>query len=489
MMELDCSTDIASMTPTLVDACLQRVTEISYSQDDLSRSEEIMNKLVASEPLLTKIHLKSQKRCLTDRKVAPGSDSVVCSILNARYCLCLLNTNMGKQYELQSDTYDLAITCYQRALIWYPHSIEAGHLLGLCLRSRAVTAEKLDFVQYIWERAMAAATQTLETAGLPGTRTAGGTALGTAPSSPFTLPQQKVWDILLSSSSPFPSSELESALSKSFVDNSTIASCVGRAQAALEFREREAAKVLQDSLILFYCQENQLDNAYPLLLLKRYQWKLSQQVLTHATEEGQSKEAKEEEARQVQLLEPRADFPFTFGYDSVLPEIYLQRLQHVFRPSAPFWSEHQYDFYSNCSRKVGYFSYLYPFRDRSASNVIEQVIDIVYQTVTAQLEASNSDSSISRKQNGEQCLEALRSEATVAEWWVHSRPHTSGHQFHFDSDETALYGGEQAQVPHTHSSSLLCCLTHRYTALTHSRTLFYCPPSYINKCLIIVHTS
>jgi hypothetical protein len=32
------------------------------------------------------------------------------------------------------------------------------------------------------------------------------------------------------------------------------------------------------------------------------------------------------------------------------------------------------------------------------------------------------------------------SEATVAEWWVHSRPHRWGHQLHFDSDDEGRNG-------------------------------------------------
>ena len=28
--------------------------------------------------------------------------------------------------------------------------------------------------------------------------------------------------------------------------------------------------------------------------------------------------------------------------------------------------------------------------------------------------------------------------ATAAEWWAHSRPHASGHQMHFDSDDEGI---------------------------------------------------
>ena len=33
-------------------------------------------------------------------------------------------------------------------------------------------------------------------------------------------------------------------------------------------------------------------------------------------------------------------------------------------------------------------------------------------------------------------------EAQCAEWWVHSRAHSSGHQLHFDSDETGIENGQ-----------------------------------------------
>jgi hypothetical protein len=424
-----------------IEACLKQVSETGYLATDLEKNDILLSKLIHSDSILKKIHTKSQNRCLMDRKVAPGSESVVCSILNSRYLLCLIHINMGKYYELQSDTYDHALACYQKALIWYPKSIEAGHLLGSCLRSRSVSSEELGFVQFLWERAFAAS-QSLNLV-------ADSHACGDS-NAELSGSEQMALGILLST---------DVSLSCVSIDPATLSECISQAQTSIIYREREVGKLLLDSLILFYCQENQQDNAFPLLLCKRYQWKLSQQVLTY------SSGTTARDARQV-ALEARSDFPFTFGYDSVLPDQYLRRLQHVFRPSAPFWREHQYDFYSNCSRQVGYFSYLYPFRACGARNVIEQVIDIVYQTVISQLEADEASldgdsgsGAVNPRGSGRSkntCLEALRHEATQAEWWVHSRPHTSGHQFHFDSDETALYGGEQPQV----ATGLTCTPSH-----------------------------
>jgi hypothetical protein len=43
----------------------------------------------------------------------------------------------------------------------------------------------------------------------------------------------------------------------------------------------------------------------------------------------------------------------------------------------------------------------------------------------------------------------------VAEWWLHSRPHTSGHQLHFDTDEQRLRRGQGVHCPQVCCSLLL----------------------------------
>ena len=35
----------------------------------------------------------------------------------------------------------------------------------------------------------------------------------------------------------------------------------------------------------------------------------------------------------------------------------------------------------------------------------------------------------------------------VAEWWLHSRPHTAGHQLHYDTDEQRLRSGAGVHCP------------------------------------------
>lgn len=45
--------------------------------------------------------------------------------------------------------------------------------------------------------------------------------------------------------------------------------------------------------------------------------------------------------------------------------------------------------------------------------------------------------------------------AKVAEWWAHIRPHSSGHQLHFDTDEQYLHMGHGIRTP---SVSTVCYL-------------------------------
>ena len=71
---------------------------------------------------------------------------------------------------------------------------------------------------------------------------------------------------------------------------------------------------------------------------------------------------------------------------------------------------------------AGYFSYQYPLR-----------ISICPRECRA-----NSGSGVWARV--EEMFPQVK-RATIAEWWVHNRPHASGHQLHFDSDETRIEEG------------------------------------------------
>jgi hypothetical protein len=171
----------------------------------------------------------------------------------------------------------------------------------------------------------------------------------------------------------------------------------------------------REALSLLLLQEGKVEEAHKYLKSTGYTWRLARDVLSYQIPSHST--ASESGAK-----------AYVQAVDNAVPTKAIEHLQHVFRPESPFWREHHYDLACNASRKVGYFSYKYPFRERKAVNSIEQVIDVLLGQV-------------------QKMYPKVEEEATVAEWWVHSRPHTSGHQLHFDSDETRIEGGGTPQHP------------------------------------------
>lgn len=126
------------------------------------------------------------------------------------------------------------------------------------------------------------------------------------------------------------------------------------------------------------------------------------------------------------------------AHDNVLSPSLLHRLTDTFQPSSEFWSFHNYsDGSTSGSPASPYVSYVVPLssslppdkmatdsphlqssplRDTPLLQIIRSIQDCVAQHVPSVLQAS------------------------AAEWWAHCRPHSSGHQFHFDSDDEGRGG-------------------------------------------------
>ncbi|CAM9470916.1 unnamed protein product, partial [Ectocarpus sp. 8 AP-2014] len=94
----------------------------------------------------------------------------------------------------------------------------------------------------------------------------------------------------------------------------------------------------------------------------------------------------------------------------------LLRVQEAFGSRSRFWSEHGYN---SETGTPGYFSYIHRLGGAPTTS-IEQVINRV------RLLAERSFPEVK--------------EAKFVEWWAHRRPHSSGHQMHFDSDNEGLGG-------------------------------------------------
>ena len=97
----------------------------------------------------------------------------------------------------------------------------------------------------------------------------------------------------------------------------------------------------------------------------------------------------------------------------------LYRLSACFAPDAGFWQAHRYH-----SPDTGYFSYSHALCDVSRTDAAppptawDQALRALH-TLAAQLRPDVAG-------------------ATHVEWWAHCRPHSSGHQLHYDSDAEGL---------------------------------------------------
>ena len=105
---------------------------------------------------------------------------------------------------------------------------------------------------------------------------------------------------------------------------------------------------------------------------------------------------------------------FVRAVDNALPTSkMLDTMRAAFDPYSPFWSEHGYHLSSP------YFSYVHPLEPSSSSQSGLDLIIREIHSVACSLFPSAQ-------------------EARFAEWWAHCRPHGSGHQLHFDSDNEGI---------------------------------------------------
>ena len=107
-------------------------------------------------------------------------------------------------------------------------------------------------------------------------------------------------------------------------------------------------------------------------------------------------------------------------YCHALPVPVLKKLQTAFAPKSPFWSEHGYSTTTRGGeKKGGYFSYAYSTAKPSAgANLIQQVAAHFLKLYTKDFPAL--------------------AECNFVEWWAHCRPHSDGHQMHFDSADEGV---------------------------------------------------
>jgi hypothetical protein len=174
-------------------------------------------------------------------------------------------------------------------------------------------------------------------------------------------------------------------------------------------KEMEFYKLSLEKLALLYCKQNRNEEAYYVLRILGCTHRLSKHVL---------------------FYQPTTEWvdggEFVKCFDNLLDEPSLGKLQQCFAKDAPFWIAHGYNEYES----KGYFSYTFTL-DSSPRNFIEQYILEMYELI--QIEFPEKADKI-----------------RVAEWWAHCRPHSMGHQMHYDSENEG-----EGEIRHPILSSVL----------------------------------
>mmetsp|Transcript_69868 Transcript_69868/g.227363 ORF Transcript_69868/g.227363 Transcript_69868/m.227363 type:complete len:492 (+) Transcript_69868:114-1589(+) len=168
-------------------------------------------------------------------------------------------------------------------------------------------------------------------------------------------------------------------------------------------------RTLLSRLALLLCQEGRQAEAEPLLELGGWSHRLGQWILCYSVPPAIANVPSSESAAISRLLAP------VVAFDDALPDRYLQVLQGLLKRGGSFWTYHGYNEISG-SGQDGYFSYLHSLRGPQTT-----ALDLVIRYIFGLAQEFGQ-------------FPGLR-DATAAEWWAHCRPHSGGHQLHFDSDD------------------------------------------------------
>ncbi|KAF0685677.1 Aste57867_22462 [Aphanomyces stellatus] len=157
---------------------------------------------------------------------------------------------------------------------------------------------------------------------------------------------------------------------------------------------------------LLLIQDNQVEAADTLLRAKGFTHRLATCVLRYPMPGDAA----------IAVADPVEPRPFVRAADDALPPAMLSFMQHAFSSAdSPFWAAHQY----SVEPPSPYFSYVHDLSQPPATG-LDDVIHYLRQLALARFPAVKR--------------------ATFAEWWTHCRPHSSGHQFHFDSADEGRGG-------------------------------------------------
>ncbi len=397
---------------------------------DESGTTELLNMLNLSENImlgvradLTNLFKKAMSRKQNDGKVPPGSSLVRRTLLDDRFLLYLINILRA---QLLVD--ENARPALRAASLWFPRGTEGALLRGDLLRQLATSKEDLLLAESLFKKSIevgelfrslccdnapsfvppAATTITTGEAGAAFEEDKHSTELTASVLASAGATSAQIEELVPVLCTAGPGCLCVTAHSELLVKENAVA----------EESELCASHKARELLLLMLCQQGRMAEAYVYLDAANYSWRLSRSVFqypitaaeiaaAHATAAATTvmkHAAIGDSLTQDSCCESSASATLTVAMDAAaaaeldrerrgivqamdnaLPPEYIAHLQHVFRPDAPFWKEHAYDTSCNCSKKVGYFSYLYPLATpRQPKCSIDIIIDEIYEAAVEQ---------------------------------------------------------------------------------------------------------
>ena len=185
--------------------------------------------------------------------------------------------------------------------------------------------------------------------------------------------------------------------------------------AATNETDKALRRLAFEHLALLLLQEGQRDAAESILQSEGFRYTFADCVVQYVVPTRPS--ATTVGAKHVSTTTAEAN-KCVRVYSPALPRPILEKLQTVFAVTSPFWKEHRYlTTTRGGEKKCGYFSYAHA-RTSHPSNLIEQVANHVFKLYSKDFPSL--------------------SECKFVEWWAHCRPHSDGHQMHFDSADEGV---------------------------------------------------
>lgn len=183
-----------------------------------------------------------------------------------------------------------------------------------------------------------------------------------------------------------------------------------------------------EKLALLLCQSGRTKKAKALLSRLGYVCRLSSAVLDYNPQKDEEKNthktSNNDRPREIEVdpkgteMPGRTDAPGLI-LDGFISKKEIQHLCSIFKsPTANYWIDHQYA----VEPPSPYFSYILSLENTSQFGFVGTLVNKIF----------NSEK-LRRK------FPKLKN-ATKVEMWAHNRPHASGHQMHFDSDDEGKNG-------------------------------------------------